>query len=198
MKKVLFYFSMLVLIGTASSCSDQKETKTTNVIIDSTNIITKAAILNDSADSKWHKMMASDSIKFTDIKRLLEEISYCNKYDEKTYERLMKMKNDVFASRYTQETLSDALITHYDSATTDLINKVRVFKSNTPEVLQHPLADQLENDIIKADNEDLILYRNYYDKAAIEFNSFLDTNKEAIEKEAPGKFKKKNLFSVVL
>lgn len=197
MKRVFFYVSILALVGTINSCKEQKGPKTTTLIVDTLNIVKEASILNDSANSKWNQMMASDSVKFTNIKRLLEEISYCKKYDEKEYERLMQLKKDVYAIRYTQETLSDSLIDQYDLATTDLINKVRNFKVNTPEVLQHPLADQLENDILKAENEEVILYRNHYDKAAIEFNSFLEKNKKAIEKETPGMFKKKKLFSVI-
>jgi len=142
--------------------------------------------------------MSADSIKFTDIKRLLEEISYCKKYDEKEFERLMKFRNEVYAQRYTQNNITDSLIDKYDSSTSLLINKVRNLKSKTPEILQHPLADQLENDIIKADNEDLIQYRKHYDEAGLNYNNFLDQNKEEIAKDSSLQSlnKKKKLFAV--
>ncbi|MBC7451332.1 MAG: hypothetical protein H7259_07560 [Cytophagales bacterium] len=200
MKRILVYFSTIAFAASLANCTQQKDQKTTTVVTtpDSPNVLVQAILLNDLASAQWNSMMAADSVKFTDINRLLQEISYCKKYDEKEYERLMKLKNQVYAMRYTEETLSDSSIDLYDAATSDLINKVRNLKVATPEILQHPLADQLENDIMKSENEEVILYRTHYDQAAAKYNSFLEANKEAIEKESPGVFRKKKTFSVAL
>ena len=120
-------------------------------------------------------------------------MSYCKKYNENELNKLITLENEVYALRYNQETICDSLIDLYDTKTTELINKVRNLKTNTPELLQHPLADQLENEILKADNEELIQYRKKYDASAIEYNNFLTEHKND---PALKNFKMKKLFSV--
>jgi len=198
MKKILFFLMVTIPVLLMTQCTENKDTKNTIPLTQKKDLSAELMILSDSVNSKWNKMMSADSIKFTDIKRLLEEISYCKKYDEKEFERLMKFRNEVYAQRYTQNNITDSLIDKYDSSTSLLINKVRNLKSKTPEILQHPLADQLENDIIKADNEDLIQYRKHYDEAGLNYNNFLDQNKEEIAKDSSLQSlnKKKKLFAV--
>lgn len=184
------------------SCSKTDQSTSQNQSIDTILVVPlpkQLALLNDSADGIWNRMMVADSQKFADIRRLLEEISYCKKYDEKAVEKLLTLRNEVFAIRYTQATMSDSLIDLYDNKTSDLINKVRNLKSKTEEISQHPLADQLENEIIKADSDDLLLFRKNYDQAASAYNNFLDQNKDAIAADASlASYQKKKLFSVVL
>jgi hypothetical protein len=197
MKKILVFFSTLMVVLITVNCTDHKDTKNTLPPIHKNDLSSKLMILNDSVNLKWKQMMAADSQKFADIKRLLEEISYCKKYNEKEFENLMTLRNKVYAERYTQEGLTDSKIDKYDSLTTLLIKKVRNLKVSTPEILQHPLADQLENEILKADNEDVILFRKRYDSIVEKYNSFLDQNKEVIAKDPNlESFKKRKLFAV--
>jgi hypothetical protein len=198
MKKILVFFSTLMVLLILINCTEHKDTKNTLPPIHKNDLSSELMILNDSVNLKWKQMMAADSQKFADIKRLLEEISYCKTYNEKEFENLMTFRNTVYSERYTQEDLTDSKIDKYDSLTTVLINKVRNLKVKTPEILQHPLADQLENEIMKADNEDLIQFRKRYDAVAEKYNSFLDQNKEAIAKDPDlQSFKKRKLFAVV-
>lgn len=182
------------------SCTKTEDTTSQSKTVDTVSAVSipqQLALLNDSADGRWNRMMAADSQKFADIKRLIEEISYCKKYDEKAVEKLLTLRTEVFALRYTQATLSDSLIDLYDAKTTDLINQVRNLKSKTKEISQHPLADQLENEILKADLEDLLLLRKNYDQAASAYNTFLEQNKEAIAADVSlAKYQKKKVFSV--
>lgn len=184
----------------AVACNTDKpaeENKSAEVPAQKT-IAAQLTALNDSANTQWAAMATLDSQKFADIKRLLEEISYCKKYDEKSVQKLLQLNADVHAMAYTQANLSDSLIDLYDEKTTDLINKVRNLKSKTPEITQHPLADQLENEILAAD-EALLRYRNKYDQAAGAYNSFLEQHKEAIAADASlSNYKKRKLFSIVL
>jgi len=197
MKKILFFFPVLMSVFILTNCTEHKDTKNALPPIHKNDLSSELMILNDSVILKWNQMMAADSQKFADIKRLLEEISYCKKYNEKEFEELMIFRNKVYDERYTIDNITDSKIDQYDSLTTLLINKVRNLKSKTPEILQHPLADQLENEILKADNEDLIQFRKHYDAIAEKYNSLLDQNKEAIEKDLNlQSFKKRKLFAV--
>ena len=195
---VFAFMTGLTIISCTQKEAHTKPLETTEIAKEK-SISEQLMLLNDSANNQWNRMMQADSQKFADVKRLIEEISYCKKYDEKAVESLLKFRNEVYAIRYTQETLSDSLIDLYDSKTTELINKVRNLKGKTPEITQHPLADQLENEIMKADTEDLVLLRKNYDQIANAFNNLLDANKDVMEKDPSLKnLKKKKVFSVVI
>jgi len=195
---IAFAFIITLMSVACSKTKPVTETKTEETQKEK-SISDELTTLNDSVNTSWNRMMAADSQKFADIKRLIEEISYCKKYDEKTVKNLLTLTKEVDGMRYTQVTISDSLIDLYDNKTSDLINKVRNLKSKTPEITQHPLAEQLENEIIKADGDDLLIYRKKYDDAANAYNNFLDVNKEAIAAEPALKdIKKKILFSRII
>ena len=198
MKKSVLVFSSLLILFSFSHFSEDKDTKNTTVVPPPEALISsEVSTLDSSANAAWAVMAKADSQKFADIRRLLQEISYCKKYNEKEYEYLMKETNSVYGMRYTISTLSDSTIVAYDSATTILVQKVRALKSKTPEILQHPLAEQLENEIMKAETEDIIRYRNNYDRAAQEYNTYLDKHQEALSKSGTT-YIKKPLFAVML
>ncbi len=194
---LLISIGSIFSIGCSSNQSDKQETTKIDSIKQAT-IPETLVSLNYFADSAWHEIVRLDSQKFADIKRLIQEVSYCKKYDEKAVEKSLKLTEFVYAMRYTEATLSDSTIDLYDTKSTELITMVRNLKSGTAEILQHPLADQLENEIIEADGQ-LVNYRGRYDILANQFNSFLQTNKEAASSDPATKyFKTKRIFSVPL
>ena len=191
MKPIQFIALAATITLLSIACSDKKPTENsqqTTEVIKAPTVSEQVSILSNSADSAWKATILLDSQKFANIKRLIEEISYCKKYDEKAVEKALKLTAEIKSFQYTQENLSDSTITLYDTKTDELIRFVRNLKSNTAEITQHPLADQLENEITEADGL-LVTYRGNYDQAAIKYNSFLELNKEAIGV-------KKRLFSV--
>jgi hypothetical protein len=195
MKSIQFIVLATTFAVLSAACSDKKQTEVkeqTVEIVKTPTVSDQISILNNSADSAWHAVIQLDSQKFANVKRLIEEISYCKKYDEKGVAKALKLTADVYAMQYTQANLSDSLITLYDAKTDELIRVVRNLKGKTAEITQHPLADQLENEIIEADGK-LVNYRSNYDQAAIKYNSFLESNKEAIGANST---KKKPLFSI--
>ncbi|WP_018343396.1 hypothetical protein [Cytophaga aurantiaca] len=190
--KAIQFIALAATISVLSvACSDSKKpenTQPTVEVVKAPTISEQTSALNASVDSAWHAVIQVDSQKFANIKRLVEEISYCKKYDEKGVAKALKLITEIRTFQYTQDNLSDSIITLYDTKTDELIRFVRNLKGNTKEISQHPLADQLDNEIMEADNQ-LVNYRSRYDVLANEYNSFLDANKEAIGT-------KKRLFSV--
>lgn len=198
--KAIQFIALAATISTLSvACSDNKPTESiqqTTEVTKTPTVSEQSSILSNSVDSAWHAVIQLDSQKFANIKRLIEEISYCKKYDEKGVAKALKLTAEIKSYQYTQENLSDSTITIYDTKTDELIRFVRNLKGNTEEITQHPLADQLDNEIMEADNQ-LVNYRSRYDQIANAFNLFLDVNKKEIESDASLKAtKKKRVFSV--
>lgn len=201
--KAIQFIALTATISVFSiACSDNKQPETTQQRVEVTTstptVSDQILALNDSANIAWHAMIQLDSQKFANIKRLVEEISYCKKYDEKGVAKALKLTAEISSLQYTQANLSDSIITLYDTKTDELIRFVRNLKDNTKEITQHPLADQLENEIMEADGQ-LVTYRSNYDLIATEFNNILDRNKDAIDADSRLKtLEKKRLFSVPL
>jgi hypothetical protein len=81
--------------------------------------------------------------------------------------------------RYKQLTMLSEEIDQYDEFTNLIISRTKYLARTTQELKSHPIAETLYNDIAKADN-DVARYRSLYDRFAMEYNSYLEANKEAL------------------
>ena len=182
MKKIIFVIPILILVGL---CSCEKKTTTTNA--DTTKVAdTTLAILKDmrdSTDKAWALMITSDDQKITDIMRLLQEISYCKKYNVILLDSLNNAVKTMKDKRYKQLTMTSSEIDEYDNFTNLIIARVRYLGSTVQDIQEHPLAESLFADIASADN-DVVRYRNLYDHFADEYNNYLETHKSQLGDKA--------------
>ena len=154
---------------------DEKETKA--------DVVKKEMdIIQDSVNTAWTKMIADDDQKFKDIKRLLDEISYTDKYNVVMHDSLVK-KIDYVKSKRFDETIDLNAMDAYDAITDQFILEVLKFKEKTPGIEQHPLADELVNDINHANSpEHVVQLRKNYDNWAKRYNAYLKNNRKQLEK----------------
>lgn len=157
------------------SSKEEKETKA--------DVVKKEMdLIQDSVNTAWTKMMASDDQKFKDIKRLLDEISYTDKYNVVMHDSLVK-KIDYVKSKRFDETIDLNAMDAYDAITDQFILEVLKFKEKTPGIEQHPIADELITDINYANSpEQVVQYRKNYDTWAKRYNAYLRKNKKQLEK----------------
>ncbi len=200
MKKALLFIPILILT-ILSSCEEKKQpdqagrdTTQSGSSAGSEASLEILTALKDSSDKAWAVMIESDDQKINDIARLLLEISYCKKYNALLLDSLNEVVKTLKEKRYTQETMQSAEIDQYDELTNVVISRVKYLARTTEELSSHPIAETLYNDIAKADN-DIPRYRSMYDRFAIEYNSYLEANKELSQN---GRFKKLPLFSLAV
>jgi hypothetical protein len=139
--------------------------------------------MRDSADKAWELMIKSDDQKIDDIARLLQEISYCKSYNAMLLDSLSDVVKTMKEKRYKQSTMLSEEIDQYDEFTNLIIFRTKYLARTTQELKSHPIAETLYNDIAKADN-DVARYRSLYDRFAMEYNSYLEANKEALGENA--------------
>ncbi|MBX9853423.1 MAG: hypothetical protein K2X86_16880 [Cytophagaceae bacterium] len=181
MKKLSFILLSTILF--AFSCErkgpekteEKKEAKLETVKIGMDAIV-------DSLNKSWNAIINTDDQKFADIKRLLEEISYTNKYDARLQDSLMKQIEVVKAQRFDQN-IDLNQMDKYDSITDAYILKVFELKQKTKGIEQHPLADELVEDIAEANSSQATaVLRLRYDRWAKQYNDYLKDNKKSLEK----------------
>lgn len=200
MKKIYLFIPILFLTILVS-CEEKKgvsgidSTKTTTGPADA-SVAGKLTSLRDSANKGWQIMIKSDDQKVDDIARLLQEISYCKKYNAMLLDSLNEVVKTLKNERYLQHSMQSLEIDAYDELTNHVIARVKYLARTTEELKSHPLAETLYNDIAKSDN-DVALYRSMYDRFAMEYNDYREANKEKLGDKL-NDFPPLPLFSVVV
>lgn len=170
-------FLLLLLTGALIYSCKQAEEKSKTTSEDSSlspdSLKSRITFLKDSANITWKEMIKSDDQKLSDIKRLLQELTYTKSYDPGKVAKLEALTDSVKAIRYTQTNLTSEKIDQYDKATENLIKQVFLLVENNPEMASHTITETLKGDIMKSDN-DVVNYRIRYDRWAKEFNGLLD------------------------
>lgn len=177
-------------------CKNEKPETAQKGQVEKDSILISADIISDSLQANWNTMIKSDDQKFENIKRLLQEISYTSGYNHLLHDSLVKACDQVKNTRYTQETMDAPAIDKYDALTDKYIARVMTLASSTPELPQHPLAEELISEINEANTNTLIKLRVNYGRWVMINNSFVKAyQKELNAVGAPySEMKEKNEF----
>ncbi len=194
MKKFIFVIPILLLMVAMISCEKKSTTTTTDTTKVADSSLVKLKSLRDSADKAWGIMIKSDDQKISDMTRLLQEISYCKKYNVLLMDSLNAVLKTMKDKRYNQLTMTSAEIDQYDAFTDLVISRVRYLGSTTKDLKEHPLAETLYTDIATADN-DVVRYRNLYDKFTFAYNDYLEKVKNQLGDKAKD-YPKLNVFTI--
>ena len=155
MKKLIpiLIITTLFAVGCKKSTKDNNENSESTEIVEYTPKDIK--ILLDStlklANFTWDSVIYLDDEKMSNIKRLLDEISYCEGSDEKKLKELNALHNEVKNIRYNQDNITSDLIDNYDKYQDQLISETIQLAESTPNIEAHPLAIELIEEITTAD-----------------------------------------------
>jgi hypothetical protein len=196
MKKIFLCITIMSFIA-LFSCEEKKTSvasDSTKTNISGTDPLSTLTAMRDSTNKAWEIMIKSDDQKIEDIARLLQEISYCKSYNALLLDSLTEVVKTMKEKRYKQLTMLSEEIDRYDEFTNLIISRTKYLARTTEELKSHPIAENLYNDIAKADN-DVARYRSLYDRFAMEYNSYLEANKEALGENIKD-FQKLPVFSL--
>ena len=183
----------LFLIISCKKPSDQKEL--TEVVMNSLQLVFTS--LKDSVAHCWKKMMVDDDEKLFNLKRLLEEVSFTNDFDQVRFDSLMQMHRELVALRYDYQTMADSdLIDEYDAKTSILIREVSDFARSHPKFENYTLMEQLIIEMNEADNR-VLLHRIRYDDFCRQYNQLIETKGQSLDQFASTKdLEKRALFTL--
>ncbi len=181
-KNKFYYLSVIICNLCLWSCTQNSNNTDKKSSKGAQKIALEYQSLQDSVSVSWQNMIKSDDQKISDIKRLLDEVSYTKKYNLFLHDSLLQMHKILLLKRYTQRSMGESkLIDVYDNATDSIVKGVFRLVKTTPSIEQYPMAVNLMEEIIAADNN-VVLYRVKYDNWAKTYNVFVDRNKEKLEK----------------
>ena len=197
MTRYCLFIGLIVLFF--SQCkSDGTREQTSEVNADS--LQTQLHALNDSLQTSWEAMIASDDEKISQISRLIKDIAQsCTRYDKGAYQQIAQQQAQITAKRYASpDSMTSEQIDRYDIATDSLLSNLRTFYQKTNAKQCCPLCDSLLN-TIEQEHSEVVVYRIRYDNHAKEFNALVTQQKETLAALKPEyqKLKPKQLFSLM-
>lgn len=200
MKKQLI-ISSIALATILSSCGGNEQKKeeakkneevTTENTVDSTTTVSPLSNeaqdfqkLKDNVQVAWDKMVLADDEKLASLARLLDEISFNPKHDEKAVAKGREMIKVLKAARFSQTEITTEVAGKYDNLTDSTINYVFELAEKTPDMDNYPLKNQLVDEIRVANDVGTIAsISSYYDDAVKAYNTYVLANAENV-KEKP-------------
>lgn len=137
-----------------------------------------AGLRRASVDSVWQAMIASNDRKIATTRYFLGLFSYTNIADTALVHQVRLANDSLPALRYDQSNLRDR-VDGYDAAENRVLQGVGNLYNGSPELQKLQNAAQAVEEI-KAADDSVLIFRYLYDKAAEEYNTYLNANKKAL------------------
>lgn len=139
-------------------------------------------LLKSDAEQAWAYLDKIEDDKHFTMNRLLEEVSYNPRHKNS---RIIEEKSKIAslqASRLKLEDLENLNnLDLYDLKSDSTVNSLYRLVEETKGMENHPLAEDLLNDLDSLNNNSTISLRSYYGEIADNYNSFIKTNKSKLE-----------------
>ena len=173
----VFVFTLLVAAAYTACQRASDERRAGEVAPDSVIYVYNS--LSDSVRVAWEEISTTEDGKLSDMKRLLQEISYTPNYNTARHDSLYNALQAVYALRFEAETMTSERIDKYDSAVARLQRDIIDFARSNPSFESYPLMARLADSIQAADQRTLFL-RVRYDNFANDYNDFLKGNRGSL------------------
>lgn len=138
------------------------------------------AVLRDSVDTRWAQMMASDDAKIVATNQMLSELERYPAADKQQLRDLARANDRLKRLRYQQLTMQSAQIDRYDSAQDSLLGVLRGFLVNSSGPAPSGTVQNTFDTIGQYDSQ-VVGYRVQYDRAAKQFNNYLQLHQTELQ-----------------
>lgn len=189
----------LLCAASYSACqraSEEKHAEERQEALDSLN--RTYYTLSDSLQLRWDALMAEDEQMLSDLRRLLEEVSYTpsHTYNAARLDTLQQQLEALYSMRFDPLTMTSEQIDQYDSAAAEVKSNIISFVQNHPNMQEYPIMGSLIDSIEAADQR-MLFHRVEYDNYARDYNHFLEGNREYVrEIDTSGLHRQRTLFQI--
>ena len=144
-------------------------------------------VLRDSVDTHWTQMISSDDAKITAISQMLNELERWPAADKQQLQLLTRANDRLKTLRYQQLTMQSGHIDRYDAAQDSLLGALRGVVARPDG--SAPTSTALNTlDMIGQYDGQVVGHRVQYDRAAKQFNSYLQLHQSELQ-SLGGKYK---------
>jgi hypothetical protein len=153
--------------------------------------------LQDSMLDTWNMMIKDDNQKIKSMKGLLHEIQIGGQYTPGELNSYEQRVEQLCRIRYTPKTMWNAdVVEEYDFASESLVSELialaEAYSAYSYNTTLQKIVEEIRAADLRVEN-----YRADYDAVAIQYNTFIEENKELLKEIAEnGSLDKKPLFQV--
>lgn len=137
-------------------------------------------VLRDSVDTRWTQMMASDDAKIVATAQIISELERNPGTDKQQLQQLSRANSRLQARRYQQLTMQSVQIDQYDMAQDSLLTSLRSIVT-APGAAALGTTVQNTLDTIGEYDGQVVGYRVQYDRAAKQFNNYLQLHRTELQ-----------------
>lgn len=143
------------------------------------------AVLRDSVDVRWTEMITSDNAKITATGQILNELERSPTANKQQLQQLARANDQLKTLRYQQLTMQSSQIDRYDSAQDSILQVLRELA--TESAASNSTVMNTLGTIGEYDGQ-VAGYRVQYDRAAKQFNNYLQLHQANLQ-SLGGKYK---------
>ncbi|MBT1702378.1 hypothetical protein [Chryseosolibacter indicus] len=179
------------------NCSEKPDHEDTANFTKADSVTDTYLQFQDSILAVWNEMISDDNLKIDAMHDVLHELQISGSVEQdeiKSYEeRLQQLKQ----SRYTQKTMANEdIIQEYDFASNSLVSELISLAESQRQFAYNSTLQKLVDNIRLADQR-VNNYRAEYDRITMEYNDFVENNKEILDDtNSDSTLVKKPLFQV--
>src|SRR5688572_29661014 len=180
-------------------CSCQEGTRTDQTRFTKVDSLTDTYLnLKDSMLHTWNAMINDDNQKIKAMNNLLHELIVSNPGQRNELKIYQDRLDRLVHSRYTQKSMENVdVIEEYDFASNSLVTELISLAESQTQFAYNTTMQKLVENIRTADQR-MANYRQEYDEIAVQFNTFIESNKKWLTEIDPDSFmEKKPLFQMV-
>jgi hypothetical protein len=196
MARTFFFIECCAFLAIALTGCEHKEKAEVHDFTKADSLTETYLALQDTMLQVWNSMIYDDNKKIKAMHHLLHELSVINTSNREELDRLQERLDRLVNMRYDQDSMSDPeLVTEYDFASSSLITELTSLAESQKEFLYNPTLQKLV-DSIRAADQRVVSFREKYDQVALNFNTFIERNKELLQQIDSEAFEKKPLFQM--
>lgn len=176
MRQVFFLSLLSLILLSIISCEEKRpQDKTTSTSttgnIASDKLLAKFKQFQDSTSKFWNILAGSENTKFSDMKRLVTEITYCKKFNAALADSLLMILDEYKKLSPTPYSLNNNTIDQYDEYSEKVLSRMKKLYLTTSEISSHVGTEKWYNDIDSLDRL-AVQFRPQYDRWADSCNTF--------------------------
>lgn len=188
MKRIIsfLFIASIVLVSCDKTSKTETSSKEATPVPESntstTPLVDEYNLLKSDVDQAWAYLEKVEDDKYFTMNRLLEEVSYNPRHKSSRIKEEKSKIASLQASRLKLEDLENLNnLDLYDLKSDSTVNSLYQLVEETKGMENHPLAEDLLNDLDSLNNNSTISLRSYYGEIADNYNNFIKTNKSKLE-----------------
>ena len=188
MKRIIsfLFIASIVLFSCDKTSKTETSSKEATPVPESktstTPLVDEYNLLKSDVDQAWAYLEKVEDDKYFTMNRLLEEVSYNPRHKSSRIKEEKSKIASLKASRLKLEDLENLNnLDLYDLKSDSTVNSLYQLVEETKGMENHPLAEDLLNDLDSLNNNSTISLRSYYGEIADNYNNFIKTNKSKLE-----------------